>query len=76
MSAHITTLPIIVPLIAAALLVATGAFAPRWFNDGIASSVAVAVVALVAVLLHRAATQPIAYWLAGWRPSHGVAIGI
>jgi multicomponent Na+:H+ antiporter subunit D len=73
---HLAALPIVVPLIAAAVLVAAGGVAPRWLNDGVGGLVALAVVALSAILLVRAARTPIAYWLGGWRPSHGVTIGI
>jgi multicomponent Na+:H+ antiporter subunit D len=73
---HLAALPIVVPLIAAAVLVAVGGIAPRWLNDGVGGLVALAVIALSAILLVRAARTPIAYWLGGWRPSHGVTIGI
>jgi multicomponent Na+:H+ antiporter subunit D len=73
---HLAALPIVVPLIAAAVLVAAGGVAPRWLNDGVGGLVALAVIALSAILLVRAARTPIAYWLGGWRPSHGVTIGI
>jgi multicomponent Na+:H+ antiporter subunit D len=73
---HITALPIVAPFIAAAALVAVRVLAGRWLSDLVAFALAVAVVALCALLLARVARQPFAYWLGGWHPSHGVAIGI
>jgi multicomponent Na+:H+ antiporter subunit D len=73
---HISALPVALPFISAALLVAAGTFAPRWFNDVVGSVCAITVVALCVLLARRAASTPIAYWVGGWRPQHGSAIGI
>jgi multicomponent Na+:H+ antiporter subunit D len=74
---HITALPIAVPLIAAALLVAIRHWTPRLVNDAIATGAGVAVIVLCALLLaHTAHGHPFAYWMGGWRPGHSVAIGI
>ncbi len=73
---HITALPVVVPMIGAALLVALRHWTPRLFNDAAATAVAVAVATLSAILLVRAVHHPFAYWMGGWRPSHMVAIGI
>src|SRR5947209_8586099 len=73
---HITALPVVVPLIAAAVVVALSSWTPRLFNDLVATCVGVAVVTLCAILLGRTAHHPFAYWMGGWRPSHMVSIGI
>src|SRR2546423_1953585 len=73
---HITALPVVVPLIAAALLIAVRHFANRTFDDISAGGVAVAVIALCSILLARAVHHPFAYWMGGWRPKHSVSIGI
>ncbi|MBV8218401.1 MAG: hypothetical protein JO325_08045, partial [Solirubrobacterales bacterium] len=73
---HITALTVVVPMIAAALLVAFRHWTPRRVNDLIAAGVAVAVATLTAILLVRSAHHPFAYWMGGWRPSHLVAVGI
>src|SRR5947208_3118682 len=73
---HITALPVVVPLIAAALLIAVRHFANRTFDDISAGGVAVAVCALCSILLARAVHHPFAYWMSGWRPKHSVSIGI
>jgi multicomponent Na+:H+ antiporter subunit D len=69
-------LPVAIPFIAAAVLVASGAFLPRLVSDLSAVITALAVAALCAVLLHRSAHQPIAYWMGGWRPNHAMSVGI
>jgi multicomponent Na+:H+ antiporter subunit D len=73
---HITALAIVVPMIAAALLVVGRHWTPRLFNDLAAGAVALSVVTITAILLVRAIHRPFAYWMGGWRPSHGVSIGI
>ncbi len=74
---HITALPVVVPLIAAAAIVAIRRWSPRIVNDLIATSVGLAVVTMCALLLaHTAHGHPFAYWMGGWRPSHLVTIGI
>jgi multicomponent Na+:H+ antiporter subunit D len=73
---QITALPFVIPLIAAAALVAVRPWSPRVVNDVVAVGVGVAVVALCGILLAHSIRAPIAYWMGGWRPSHGVTIGI
>jgi multicomponent Na+:H+ antiporter subunit D len=73
---HLSALPVVIPFVAGPLLVATGAFAPRWFEDGTAVVAALAACALCVMLAVHAATQPFAYWVGGYQPRHGVAIGI
>jgi multicomponent Na+:H+ antiporter subunit D len=72
----LAALPIVVPLLGASMLVATGSFAPRWLDDGLGSTCAAAVAALCVLLCVHALREPFAYWLGGWRPIHGVAVGI
>jgi multicomponent Na+:H+ antiporter subunit D len=73
---HITALPVAVPLIAAALLVAVRHFSPRPLNDLLAGGTGAAVVTLCALLLARSIHHPFAYWMGGWRPGHSVTVGI
>ncbi len=73
---HIAALPVVVPLMGAALLVAVRHWTPRLLNDLAAAGVGFAVVAMCAILLVRASVHPFAYWMGGWRPSHLVTIGI
>src|SRR5579884_2022533 len=74
---HITALPIVVPMIAAALLVSVRKWTPRLALDSSAISVGVASVTMCALILARTAHDgPFAYWLGGWQPKHMVSIGI
>ncbi len=73
---HLSALPIVVPFVVAAFLVATGTVLPRWVQDGLALTTAVAVATICVLLAIHASHQPFAYWLGGWTPRHGVAIGI
>jgi multicomponent Na+:H+ antiporter subunit D len=73
---HIAALPVVVPLMGAALLVAVRHWAPRHVNDFGAAAAGLAVVAMCAILLVRASVHPFAYWMGGWRPSHLVTLGI
>src|SRR5947209_8070347 len=72
----IAPLPVVVPFLAATLLVAVRPFLQRALTDGATIAAVAAVIAMCALLLAKAARQPIAYWLAGFAPRHGVTIGI
>jgi multicomponent Na+:H+ antiporter subunit D len=69
-------LPVVVPFLAGAFLIAVGYVAPRWLEDGTAGLVAAGVAALCVLLVVDTWRRPVAYWLGGWRPIHGVAVGI
>jgi multicomponent Na+:H+ antiporter subunit D len=73
---HLASFPVVVPFLVAPLLVAVGAYAPRWFNDLSGAVAAIAVTAICVLLAQHAASQPFAYWLGGLHPRDGVAIGI
>src|SRR5438874_463273 len=73
---HITALTVAVPMIAAPTLVAFRHWTPRALNDVAATGVAVAVATFCAMLLAKTISNPFAYWMGGWRPSHMVTVGI
>jgi multicomponent Na+:H+ antiporter subunit D len=73
---HLSSLPVVIPFLAGPLLVAVGFFSPRWFNDGVSAACALAVTVLCVLLAVHAGSHPFAYWMGGWSPRHGVAIGI
>src|SRR5436190_21654635 len=64
------------PLLAAPLLAGAGHWVPRRATDvaGISAAAATAVLALI--VLARSFDGPFVYWFGGWRPSHGVALGV
>jgi multicomponent Na+:H+ antiporter subunit D len=69
-------LPVALPLLAAALVAAVGYFLPAWFGDLVAALVSTAVTVVAVLLLARTGGHDLVYWFGGWRPSHGVALGI
>lgn len=72
----LAALPVAVPFIAAAVLVAVGSLAPRWSNDTIGTAVAVAVLAMCVLLTRDASSHPFVYWLGGWSQRPGGSLGI
>ncbi len=72
----LAALPMAVPFIAAAVLVAVGSVAPRWTSDAIGTTVAVAALAMCVLLAHDAASRGIVYWLGGWGQRPGGSLGI
>jgi multicomponent Na+:H+ antiporter subunit D len=75
---HLLALAVVVPLITAA---GVSALTPlfrshRRLLDAIAIAAAACVTAMLAVILARTAGGDQVYWFAGFRPAHGIAIGI
>jgi multicomponent Na+:H+ antiporter subunit D len=75
---QLPALAVVVPLLAAA---AISALTPvlrrrRRVLDGAAIATSAAVTVMLLVLLSRTAQGDVVYWFAGFRPSHGIAIGI
>ena len=73
---HLSSLPVVIPFLVAPLLVCVGMVAPRWCEDAAALTVALSAVTVCLLLAVHAGSRPFAYWMGGWRPQHGVAIGI
>src|SRR5581483_2335721 len=69
-------LPFALPLLAAALLMATSAIIPHWLMDAVSVATSVCVSAICCVLILGSSQRPIVYWFGGWVPRQGVAIGI
>ncbi|MFL5309608.1 MAG: complex I subunit 5 family protein [Myxococcales bacterium] len=69
-------LPIAIPLLAAALLAAVGRRVPRRVADAVALLASGSSAALCFVLLARSRHQTLTYWLGGWTPRQGIALGI
>jgi multicomponent Na+:H+ antiporter subunit D len=69
-------LTVAVPLICAAALAATNFISRRLMTDVVAVAASAAVTTFCAILLARSVHGPIVYWFGGWKPSHGVALGI
>jgi multicomponent Na+:H+ antiporter subunit D len=75
---HLLALAVAVPLMVAAAISALNRFLRprRRLLDAIGIATAVAVAVMLIVVLARTAHGYSVYWFAGFRPSHGVAIGI
>jgi multicomponent Na+:H+ antiporter subunit D len=69
-------LPVVVPLIAAAVLVATGAVLPRRTQDTIGIAAAAAATGFALAILAASERHDVLHWFGGWHPHHGIALGI
>ena len=69
-------LPVVIPLLTAAGLTATGHFLGRRADDlaGIAAAAATTVISTLLVL--RSLDRDLVYWFGGWTPRHGIALGV
>jgi multicomponent Na+:H+ antiporter subunit D len=75
---QLPALATVVPLLAAAAISAASPLlrARRRVLDGAAIATSTSVTVMLIVLLSQTARRDVVYWFAGFRPSHGVAIGI
>jgi len=69
-------LPVVVPLIAAAVLAAGARWLRRGVDDAIALATAAATSVISTMLVVRSLDHDLVYWFGGWTPRHGLAIGI
>lgn len=71
-------LPVVIPLLTAAGVTALNPVfrTRRRVLDATAIAVSAAVAVILGVITYRAASGDLVYWFAGFRPSHGAAIGI
>jgi multicomponent Na+:H+ antiporter subunit D len=69
-------LAVAIPLLAAALLVATASIVPRPLIDLLAGAASVACVVLCALVLRDASDGTLVYWFGGWTPRDGIALGV
>jgi multicomponent Na+:H+ antiporter subunit D len=69
-------LPVAVPLIAAAVLVATGAFLPRRVEDAVGIAAAATATVFACLILAASERHDVLHWFGGWHPHHGLALGI
>jgi len=69
-------LPVVVPLVAAAVLVASDHVTPRRLHDAISSTALAAACALSLVVLQLTERRDVLHWFGGWHPRAGVAIGV
>lgn len=73
---HWIPLPVVVPLLAAALALLVEKLVPRRVIDALAVLVTAAVSVECMALAHAATTAPLAYWYGEWSPARGPVLGI
>jgi multicomponent Na+:H+ antiporter subunit D len=70
-------LPVALPLLVAAALVALAPVASRRLADSVALATAAVVTVLCAALLAASLDRPVVYWFGGWTPREGgIALGV
>ena len=69
-------LPVVVPLIGAAVLVALHAVAKRRLADLLATAVSIAVTVVCLVLLARSLDETVVHWFGNWPPRGDVVLGV
>jgi multicomponent Na+:H+ antiporter subunit D len=69
-------LPVAVPLVAAAVLAATGTFLRRWMIEAVAMAVALAATGMCVALVVGTTDGAVIHWFGGWEPREGVALGV
>ncbi len=72
----VAVLPVVVPVLTAAAIAATGGVLPGRLIHGAAIAAAAATTGLCGLLLARSWDGTIVTWFGGWRPRHGIAIGV
>jgi multicomponent Na+:H+ antiporter subunit D len=69
-------LMIAIPIIMACLILAAGPYLPRRVTDILATGTAAGVAGMAAALLAHTGHSRVITWVGGWRPAHGVSVGI
>ncbi len=74
--AALLPLPVAVPLVVCAAMLATAHVLPGRLPDILATLAALTVAVLCGVIATHAADGPLVYWFGGWEPRDGVHLGI
>ncbi len=74
--AWITPLPVVVPLLGAAVLAALRKWLSRAVVDSVSILIALAVLGITSLLLVHATHGTIVYWFGNWRPRGAMVLGI
>jgi multicomponent Na+:H+ antiporter subunit D len=74
--AALVPLPVAIPMVACATLLATAHLLPGRVPDILATLTALCVALLCGVIATQAADGPLVYWFGGWEPADGVHLGI
>lgn len=69
-------IPVVAPLLAAALLAGLAEYCPEKLASWLAILVSAGVSLVTAILWVQTGAAPHVYWMGAWAPAHGMAIGI
>jgi multicomponent Na+:H+ antiporter subunit D len=69
-------LPTAIPLLAAAAVVACDHVVPRRTKDAAAIVASAAATGFAVLVMLESRKQEVVHWFGGWRPDHGVALGV
>jgi multicomponent Na+:H+ antiporter subunit D len=69
-------LMIVIPIIMACLILAAGPYIPRRVTDVLSTATAAGVTGLAVALMSRTGHSRVVTWVGGWRPAHGLSVGI
>jgi multicomponent Na+:H+ antiporter subunit D len=72
----IPPLLVAIPLLAAAVTAGLDHITPEPVQDAVVVASSAATTALAFVLLRHAESHEVVHWFGGWRPQHGVALGV
>jgi multicomponent Na+:H+ antiporter subunit D len=69
-------LPTAIPLLTAAVLVATDHVVPRPIKDAVALAASAAATSFAVLVMLESEQHDVVHWFGGWHPDHGVALGV
>jgi len=69
-------LPVAIPLLGAAMVVATDHVVSRRVTDVLVIALATAATVFAALVMVASERRDVLHWFGGWRPDHGVALGV
>jgi multicomponent Na+:H+ antiporter subunit D len=72
----IPPLLVAIPLLSAAVVAGLDHVTPKAIQDGLVVLASTATTVLAVILLWHAESHEVVHWFGGWRPQHGVALGI
>ena len=72
----LVSLPVVVPLLTAAVLAASSHFLARRADDIAGIAAAAATTGLSIALVVQSLDHDLVYWFGGWKPRHGLALGV
>lgn len=69
-------LPVAVPMVSAALLAGLQVFLKRRIIESLALASSALCTLICCLLTYHSSNAPLIYWMGGWRPQKGLAVGI